>query len=201
MATIADNAILTVDDWLEITGKSPADAPPEDQTIKYLNQASQQIETWLGRVVVSPSAAIQEIFDGDGSNEYHVRNMLIQVGSEPTLYYWDTAEEDWSGLEPTYTLYTDNAHGKVYFRDYSFCRGTRNWRLDYLPGWTYATVPEDIRDACSQLVLLKRMRLSNDNMPKSSASMVGQSFVSFNWRNAEADILERLRNYRRVLVG
>lgn len=201
MATIAANAILTVDDWLEMTGKSPADAPPEDQTIHYLNQSTQQIETYLGRVVVSPSTDIEEIFGGNGSHEYFVRNMLIQADSEPTLYYWDTASEDWTELEATYTLYTDHAHGRVYFRDYNFYRGTNNWRLDYTPGWEYANVPADIKDACCQLVLLKRMRLSNENLAKTSISIGGQINTAYDWRGSERDVLDRLRQYRRVVVG
>lgn len=156
MASLADNALIEVREYLELLGK-PVDDPdtPETKIIVHVNAVSQLIEKYLGRVVC-PEQSKDDFFRGDDTDTYYVKHRYIASGS-PTLYYWDG--DEWVEMTvANYPRQTDDSRGEIWFSNgHQFHRATR-YKVTYTTGYSRASVPDDVKLACVRLVQQSIMR-------------------------------------------
>lgn len=94
------------------------------------------------------------------------------------------------GLSSRYGWRLDDAAGQIHGR---FPRGTRNLRIDYTAG--YATIPQDIQEACVSLVQ-HRYQTSQVNSALKSAQLGNASFVIADLKKIPGDVMQVLNYYR-----
>jgi len=197
VATLADNALVTLDEYRDAIGIDLSESIDESKTLLAINAASQEIEDYCGRKFVAPSAAIEEVFDGDRTREYYVRN--LRITETPALY---TLQSDytWDALSSSYEWSYDGDTGLIYARDFVFWSGTRNWKVAYKYGWARADVPSIVKRAAVQVVQ-RLIRLAEGREGEDSLSF-GNTATTYNLSSHLSEgIMAALQPYRRVIVG
>lgn len=174
---------------------SSTDDPDADALIDSLiNSASQEISRLCnGRKFRKVATAIDEIFDGDGENNYFTRNAPIT--NSPTLYYWDGAT--WQN-DPSWSTTQDNNRGEIWFDDGNiFFEGRRNWKISYTYGWDINDIPADLQLACLRLVALNK-KLFNDSLHGVNSKSFGDQSISYTFDKIPASVLSTIYSYRRI---
>ena len=171
-----------------------------ERTATFINRASQEIKHYCGgRVFVTPSSQIQEIFNGDGTKDYYTLHGRIADTTPATqvlLYLWQS--QSW--VEQTTTSFPrafDAEKGRVWFNNgHTFYEGEDNWRIDYKPGWAIESVPQDLKGACCSIV--KRLFMLADGKEGLSTEAFADSNTTYNLGEL-IGVKEKLvlNNYRR----
>lgn len=192
--SVASNALIGVDYYRRFAGVADDSTDFPDEAIETLiDQASQMIELETNRKFITPASAITEIFDGNGSQQYYVKNG--RIADTPTLSYWRGT----SFTTTTNTFaYSENT-GRVYFTDGSvFGKGKDNWQIAYKYGWTQATLPEDIKLVCASLV--SHLRLMRMKLGISTESY-GDTSVSYDWTGLPPMMQKIIDKYKVLPYG
>ena len=201
MSDLADNALITDDEYFELLGiESDNQNLKKDRIIVFINSASQQVEDYCDRKFVIPSADIVEIFDGDGDSEYFVKHRRIASGTTPSFEY--RISTTWTANNAgSYPISWDNDKGKIWFTKFNrtFHGGNANWRVSYKYGWPRADIPADLKLACAELV--KRALMLLDGKEGLASESFGDSTTSYNLTSLPDNIKLILNRYRAVSVG
>lgn len=201
MSDLANNALITCDDYLELLGiDSDNQNLKKDQIVVFINSASQQVEDYCDRKFITPSADIVEIFDGDGEPEYFVKHRRVASGTTPSFEY--RRSDTWTANNTgSYPITWDNDKGKIWFTKFNrtFYAGNANWRVSYKYGWLQADIPADLKLACAELV--KRALMLLDGKEGLASESFGDSTTSYNLTSLPDNIKLILNRYRAVSVG
>lgn len=194
------NALLTVAEYRLLANISDSDTAFSLDRCQFLvNGASGEVERYCNRKFISPSAAIAEVFSGDGEKNYFVQNLRIADGNTPTLAYWDG--DSWeSAVSPSYVFTFNSEKGLIYFTDGNvFTKGLNNWRVTYLYGWTIASIPADLKRACATMVQRELKKL--DGAEGLNSQNFTDNTTSYNLSAWTPEIRETLNRYRRLTCG
>ncbi len=120
----------------------------DDVLCQFINQASYIIKDEARRDIISGSTT--EIFNGTGLVSYIVKN--LRVTAEPLLYIWSGTA--WSAyLTANYPFTYVEKSGEVYFTGgIIFTKGFKNWKIEYIHGWTRAAMPENLKTCCCLII-------------------------------------------------
>ncbi len=142
-----------------------------------ITAATDAIEQRCNRKFITPSATIDEIFDGTGDTFYLVKHARINSATTPVLSYWSGTAWTVASTTAYPRAYVDES-GEVYFTNgQNFWTGRRNWKITYKYGWTnVAALPFDLKRATADLV--KWMRFSSEKQGVSSENF-GATSVSY----------------------
>ena len=190
MATIADNALITFDEYLEFEGKSKAETDlNENKFTVHINAVSQAIENECRRIVC-PVTSKNELFSGDGDDYYLVRHKRITAA--PTLYYWDG--DSWVEMTTSeYPWSYDGDVGKIYFtQGGKFNEGTR-YKITYSCGYARASVPSDLKLACYILAHRSTKRIEKEGVTSES---FGDVTTSVNLTMMPDDVRAVINKYK-----
>ena len=148
-------ALITVAEYKTITGMETSAAKVDEKQIEFFcNAATTRMETECRRKFIEPAAAITELFTGNDSQRYYVRQRRVSGNATPTLAYLSNGE--WFPVAaPSYSFAIESEAGYIYFTDGNiFFRGgaPNNWRVTYKYGWTQALAPADLKLLCAILV-------------------------------------------------
>uniref|UniRef100_A0A6M3JW40 Uncharacterized protein n=1 Tax=viral metagenome TaxID=1070528 RepID=A0A6M3JW40_9ZZZZ len=177
---LASNALITVEEFLRYKKIPDTDTVFDQDRCRFLiNGVSQEIANYCGgRIFISPSAQISEIFDGNDSKERFVRHRRIADNDTPVIYYWSGT--DWT--EATSSVYPraiGRTRARIYFTHGDvFGSGSDNWKIAYKPGWTQSALPDDLKFVCLAIVD-RQIKLAEDKEGLDSQSF-GDSTTSYN---------------------
>lgn len=176
--------LVTLADVKAYIGSSGID----DQLLTRLVTASSQyIQSWLNRTFAS--AAYTETRDGNGGQRMLFANYPVTAVSSLTI---DGIAIPLS-TSPLIPGYVFSSTG-IMLRSYTFTQGFQNVVIGYTAG--YATVPEDIRQACIDMVALKYRQ--RDRIGINSKTLAGEA-VTFNTDDMPANVKTILGNYKKVV--
>ena len=200
----ASNAIVTVDDFLRFAGYGEGEHNLDtDRLQEFINMASQLIEDYCHRAIVSPDEQIEETFDGDGTKEYFVDQCRIADPDSIVLYYWSGT----AFAEMTASLYprsVQGSKGRVFLNDgKTFGDGADNYQIKYTPGWAQASVPEPFRTVCCSVVA-RLLKLHDKDKGKEglTSESFGDSSTSYDLPTLmKTDHKRILDRYRKVSLG
>jgi hypothetical protein len=196
LATLAANALISIDDYREAIGLSVGDPLDEDKARLAINAASQFLANYCNRKFIAPSSAEDEIFSGDNGQFYYVKHMRIT--GTPTLYYWDG--DSWEELDSSYTWEVDDQGYYVFARDFVFWRGTRNWKINYVYGWSQADVPAPVKRVCVKLV--QRLLMAVEGKEGITNISAANTSTSHNLADGmTSEMLLLIAPYRRLSIG
>lgn len=187
-------ALLTVEELQRYRGEAVDNDEADEQRLGLIiNSISQQIENYCGRKFITPGAALSEIFNGDGEKDYIVKNM--RMTATPTISYWSSTT--WTVTSGTFTYTGDT--GRVYFTDgNTFWRGEDNWKIEYLYGWTQATIPNEIKMAAALMCIRSMLALKKTGR---SSESFGDSTTAYDFGTMPVEIRSALEKYRRPGIG
>lgn len=189
--TIALVSVEEVKAYLHI----PSDITEGDVLIEALiNAASKEIERRCNnRKFRKVTAAISEIFDGDGESNRFTR--YAPITGSPSLYYWDGST--WQ-TGASWSITQDNDRGEIWFDDGNvFWKGSKNWKVVYTYGWELSQIPADLKQACIRMIAINKKLFDDDLHGVSSKSFVDNS-TSINL-TIPADVLATIYSYRRIM--
>lgn len=146
MAALLSYALTNLADVKESLGIASADQSWDNLIVRKINQATLQIENYCGRRF-KETAYTEELYNASNTNQLVLRNRPI-IG-DITLGVRDTSlnSDDWEDVESD-LIYADTSSGVV---NLNF-RAIGSWgryRVTYTAG--YATIPEDLAEACAIL--------------------------------------------------
>lgn len=115
-----------------------------------INRSTDIIEKYCnGRRFVSTVYTNQE-YDGTGTKYLNLRHFPVTVLSAYDRNYGDFSTTNWNTLQVEGIKLVDDGTGPgQVFYTFGFVRGVRNYRFTYTAG--YATIPNDLEEACLQL--------------------------------------------------
>ncbi len=210
MTTLNSNALVTLTDVREAMGLDILETKDDNFIIGLINRYSTRIETYCKRVF--HAGLYTEYYDGDGlRGEVFVENPpIISVsglwddvsGHGPT----DTVNYQ-QGTEITPDLYVieQNEAGTIRLANQSnilanpsnyFLFGINNIKVIYSGGYT--TVPEDLKDACIEMVVGAYRKFKDKLIGLSSKSSAGGSIVPDS-KDMSDSIKSILAGYRRFI--
>ncbi len=145
MATLADNALCSLADVKESLGIASSDTTKDNILVRKINQASQQIENYCGRVF----RVLDYTEEYTGSNIDQLVLNQRPLNSVTTLEYRATTlnTDNWYTINNTY-YHTDDKAGILRLLFDAVGRWDR-WRVTYNAG--YSTIPSDLAEACASL--------------------------------------------------
>lgn len=146
MPSLNDNALTNVADVKESLGYTSGDHSKDNLIARKINQASQQIENYCGRVF--RDLDYTELYNGSQIDEMVLNQR--PVNSLTLVEYRATAinTDNWITLSDKY-YYVDESAGILKLLFNSAGRWDR-WRITYNAGYT--TIPSDLAEACVSLV-------------------------------------------------
>lgn len=172
MATLADNALCTLDDVKESMGIASGDSSWNNLIIRKINQVSTQIEGYCSRSF--KAADYTEEYNGSHTDQLVLKQRPIN--SFTSLEYRGTSlnSDSWSTLNSTY-YFVDESAGILRLLFISAGRWAR-WRANYNAGYT--TIPSDLAEAAATLAAYYTNNASASDVGVSSKKE-GQRQVSF----------------------
>ena len=193
--SLNSNALVSIKYLKLALGIDESDTKYDNNRLEqFINQASGLIETECHRKFITPSADLEEIFDGDSTKDYYVKN--ARIAATPTLYYWQGSA--WVQDTSSSFTYVEKT-GRVYFTDGNiFSSGSDNWKINYKYGWTLKELPEDVKIACSYRVkyLMEMMRKGGI-----SSESFGDTTTTFKMNELLKLSQSLLKRYKRLSVG
>lgn len=190
MATLATSALITVEEYHNMDGKSPVDVDVhEAQYILHINGVSYAIENYCRRTIC-PVTSCNELFEGDGEKFYRVRHK--KINETPTLYYWDG--QSWQEMTTSeYPWSYDGDIGKIYFTQGGLFQAGTEYKITYSCGYARASVPQDIKLACYLMVHRSLKRVEREGIVSES---FGDQTLSVDLSYFPADVTRLLNPYR-----
>jgi len=197
--SLASNALITVEEFLRYKGIPETDEKTDrDRLRELINGASQEIENYCGgRMFITPSAQIDEIFDGDDTKERYVGHGRIYSSDTLVISYWNGT--GWT--VSTYSTAISRSRARIYFTEGEvFGAGSDNWKIAYKPGWAQTALPEDLKTVCKALVD-RQIELAAGKEGLSSQSF-GDSTTGYNFAaGIPANYKPILDSYRIIRLG
>ncbi len=186
--------------WLNVT------VTTDDNLLQRLLTAeSTMIQSWLNRQIASQSYT--ETRDGsgvgDGAYEMVLANYPVTAIASLTIDGLAVpASTDNGVMQPGYGFDSHriwlarvtNSYEERYSNAWQFTRGRGNVIITYTAG--YATTPDDIYQACIELVSIRYRE--RDRIGQNSKSLAGET-VSFNTKAMTDSILQTLNQYKKVV--
>lgn len=172
-----------------------------------INSTSDYIVQYTGREFIAPASDVEEIFDGNGTERYYIKNRKFNdtTTNVPTLYWWDG--DSWTELTTsTYPRAYDDNSGLVWFNNgHKFLKGYRNYKIAHQYGWSQATIPADIQEAVAEIVKKSIMRLSKAGIITTkvgtSEATIDQSIIRSATGGAATNAIKQiLDNYKVVCI-
>lgn len=158
------NYLLQKQDILNyLTGmgyQAPSDVNVDNLIMQFRASAHHDISEYLGYEFLSDTYTL-EAHDGPGTHELWLDNQPV---TEVTALQED--KKDYAHFtypapdiaQPYVYGDVELLEGKYLFMDKDwFRKGIRNWRVTYKAGWTYATLPQCIRQAALEYIYLCTM--------------------------------------------
>lgn len=136
--------MITLAEYLAFRGFDQVPSSSSTAQLEFLiESAIADCERYCRRSFIKPTAAIAEVFSGDGKKDYYLRNSMIAASTTPTLAWWDG--DSWVASTSVFTF--DRETGRLWFTDGTvFTEGTDNWQVTYFYGYTTADdVPVDLK--------------------------------------------------------
>ncbi len=161
---------------------------------QFIDQASTLMEQYCRRKFISASAI--ELFDGDGTNKHFVRQKRITTLT--SLSYWDGTAFV-AITAPTYVFDSVQDTGEMYFTDGSVfwkISTPNGWKVVYIYGWAQGDMPEDLREACCEIVKWLYMRRKKAGI---ASETLGAKNVTYVKRTMPAKDI--LNGYARKIYG
>ncbi len=169
--------------WLNITSTT------DDALLtRLITAASQFIESWLSRTIVSQ--AYSETRNGLETQSIPFFNTPVTAVSS-VIIGLDTIPPSPDAVSPGY-VFTSTV---LSLRGYRFCRGFSNIQISYTAG--YVTVPVDIAQAAIELVGLKYQR--RKSIGQTTVSAGGVQTVGYVQNDMTDEIKSLLTQYRNVV--
>lgn len=146
MATLLSYALTNVSDVKESLGIASSDHSKDNLIIRKINQATRAIEAYCGRRFLQTTYT-DELYTAPNTNQLVLRNRPI-VGSV-SLGVRDTSlnDDDFEAVETS--LYFSDANSGVIDLNFRAIGSWGRYRVTYTAG--YATIPEDLAEACATL--------------------------------------------------
>ncbi len=194
MSTLATNALVTVAEFYDMLGIDADNIGYNDnQIITLINMVTKRIENYCQRIFV-PSTSVSEIFGGDDTKDYWVRNKHITAIT--AIYKWGGTS--WNELTITSYPYTYSTGGRVYFTNGDiFSRGYDNYKLTYTYGYARGSLPVDLKMACCIWVHRALLKISGKEGIQSES--FGDVTTTFNLDKMPEDLSSLLAPYRRLM--
>jgi len=195
MPVLSDYAVIDVNYYKLYAGYELDDTNINDDELnQFINQASRLMEQEANRAFRSSTAT--EVFHGNGTVNYMVRQKRITTLT--TLHYWDGTA--WEAVaSPTYEFDSVESTGLIYFTDGNvFHTGNQNWKVVYVYGWDLASIPEELKLCCCEIVeWLKQLRKKSGI----ASETLGDKSISYKAENSKMpesakEILFKYRSYR-----
>lgn len=149
MSDLLSYALVTLNDTKDYLGVS---VNTDDDLIKRLiNSATKMIENYCDRRFLS-TAYSNERYSGDGGHYLFLRNYPATSLTSIEYMTGDYNSPNWEAYDSEFysIVTTDEKNGGVIYNDIPFYGGENNLRVNYTAGYT--TIPEDIQQACLDLV-------------------------------------------------
>ena len=199
---LAQNALVSLTEAKERLDQ-PLDIPKADEKLieNLINRSSARIESHLDRDL--KEATVTEFYDGSDTGTLWVRRFPLTA---ITLLNIDPNRDFLSGtaIQPA-DVVIDSERGTVRFFPgtksprASFAIGVKNVKITYTGG--FATVPEDLKDACLILIARSFMRVKQGAEGIISESIAGYS-ASYEGTTRESglplEVQGILTRYKRV---
>lgn len=160
---IDSTSLITVDEYLIFSGKHlEIDSMERSQIEQDINWASIEVEEYVGRTLISGSAAT-EIFSGHGiphpdmyHHTYITKQSPLMEDPTPKLYTRSSDGTDTIVDQDTWSWRV--AEGHIYFNPgYYFVEGQDNYKAVYDYGYANtAAIPSDLKRATATLVTYNR---------------------------------------------
>jgi len=197
MASLANNALITVKEYLEFLGHDTDDesaSTSDTRHIHIINGVSNFLEKYLGRKICPATADNEEVKHGDGEKYLYVNYRPLTTLS--AIYNWSGTEwTEWTTADYSYT--SDATTGRVWFTDGTvFTSGSDNFKIKYTYGWNRADVPDELKLACCLLVKQQLDRL--DAAGDVASQNFGDVTVSYRPHMMSDLIKQLLLPYKRV---
>lgn len=148
MANLLSYALCSLEDVKESLGIAAADLSYDNLIRRMINKSTLAIENYCGRRFIETTYTNEE-YSGTGIDELVLKQRPITDTQALSLGVRDTLlnSEDWETID-SLLYFVDNSAGVLYlnFRSLS---GWKRFRVTYSAG--YATIPEDLAEACVSL--------------------------------------------------
>jgi len=195
---VAANALLTLVEFNGFIDNAVGETSKDTLNTKCIDAASQDIETECGRMFITPSAAIQEIFSGNGTYSQYLKNRPIVAASLTDISY--RIGQTWTTITSSWNYTTDLTAGRVYFTDGNlWTPGDDNWRVTYKYGWAVASVPGDLKMLCARLAALYKAQFEG-HLHGEANKAFGDTILTFNFEAERSAILRELIKYKRIVA-
>lgn len=148
MATLLSYALTTKSDVKESLGISSGDTSKDNLIIRKINQATRAIEAYCGRRFLETTYT-QEEYNSTGIDELILKQSPITATQAFSLEIRDSGLNitNWETVD-SQLYFVDNSSGVIYLMFNALGRWKR-FRANYSAG--YATIPEDLAEACASL--------------------------------------------------
>ena len=148
MASLLSYALTSVSDVKESLGIPSATTTYDNLITRKINQATLAIENYCSRRFLETSYTNEE-YNATNIDEMVLKQRPITATTTFSMQARDTSlnEADWDTVD-TELYFVDNPSGVVYLTFNSVGRWKR-YRFTYSAG--YATIPEDLAEACAAL--------------------------------------------------
>jgi len=202
MPVTLDSTIALIDEfeYLNYLGSTEAEVQiNNEQRLSFINWASAEIKKFCDdRIFISPSIQIEEIFSGDGTNEYWTKHGRIADSPVSNIVIEEFDGNNWTAR--TYDKEVDAERGLIWFnKGYDFLKGRRNWKLKYRPGWLITAVPQDLKGVCCATV--KRLLMLAGGKEGITTESFADSTNTYNLPNLIGETqLTTLNRYRRSFI-
>ncbi|MBA4406974.1 hypothetical protein C0389_06845 [bacterium] len=137
-----------------------------------INSASNQIENYCHRKFVS--AVYTEYYDGTSTIYLKLDN--YPVTTLTSVEIWDYATQ---AVLQTLTNHQDyelmEDEGMIY-QSSGFARGKKNYKIVYTAGYSTATMPEDLKNACKELGKMEYFKRDKQGV---AAERIGQYSINY----------------------
>jgi len=195
---VVSYALTTEDNLKEVLGIT---TNTENNLIdNIINRATDIIESYCGNRRFMSTAYTNEEYDGTGTCYINSRNYPITHLTAYEKNYGSVGTTDWNTLQADYIRYLDEGQGPgQFYYQMGFSRGVRNYRFTYVAG--YATIPNDLEEACIELCVYIYKDRQNKGMKSESLgeySYVKESFTGNIIENLGLDLV--LDKYRTPTV-
>ena len=199
--SLSSNALITVKEYKEYISVDQSDSLVNNSQIeRSIDGVSKRIENYCNRKFITPSSAIEEIFDGNGFESYYVNNARINDSSTnvPILYNWNGTS--WDVMDSsTYPRTYDDESGVIYLNNgQKFNTIKRYYRIDYKYGWSISDVPDNVKLACVEMVKRAILRFKKEGFKSDS---VADSRITYDFIEMPDFIKDSLNTFKVVQSG
>lgn len=146
MASLLSYALTNLSDVKESLGIASSDTTKDNLITRKINQATRQIEKYCQRRFASTTYTNEE-YNATQIDELVLKNYPIITFTTLDVRNTGLNEDSWETI--TTDLYFVDTNSGVIYSDFRFNGRWKRFRATYTAG--YATIPEDLAEACVSL--------------------------------------------------